>query len=201
MDIEALGVPAYRQRIEYILSELPNQATRPGPKFVFVHLTVPHPPFVFGPSGESRPQTHHYSFRDGDAYFGTQADYIQGYREQIAFVDTAIQGAIAQLLARSETRPVIILQGDHGPGSNLHWDSFEATDLRERFGILNAYLLPEMGAAGLYPSITPVNSFRVVFHALFGAPLELEPDTSFFSNWDRAYDMVPVPAEATTRID
>ena len=55
--------------------------------------------------------------------------------------------------------PVIIIQGDHGAA---------ITSDRGRMSILNAYYLPEDWHRALYPTITPVNSFRVVFNAFFG---------------------------------
>jgi hypothetical protein len=56
-------------------------------------------------------------------------------------------------------------------------------------GILNAYYLPGTGQAGLYPSITPVNSFRVVFNAYFGTDLPILPDRSYiFTNQLHLYD-------------
>jgi len=62
-------------------------------------------------------------------------------------------------------------------------DGFQGMDttrdeLDEKLAILNAYHLPGVSpeAAGLYPAITPVNSFRVVLNVLFGADLPLLPD-------------------------
>ena len=56
-----------------------------------------------------------------------------------------------------------------------------AEEFEEKFGILSAYHLPGVDpeAAGLYPDITPVNSFRVVFDTYFGADLGLLPDLVF----------------------
>ena len=48
--------------------------------------------------------------------------------------------------------------------------------IRERHAILNAYYLPGDGSKKLYPSISPVNTFRVVFSHYFGADLDLLPD-------------------------
>jgi hypothetical protein len=45
--------------------------------------------------------------------------------------------------------------------------------------ILNAYSVPG-GAPALYPSISPVNSFRVILNARFGESLPLLPDRSYF---------------------
>ncbi|MFC1760292.1 hypothetical protein ACFLZD_02085 [Candidatus Neomarinimicrobiota bacterium] len=64
--------------------------------------------------------------------------------------------------------------------------------LRERFGIFNAYYLPAGGRELLYDSITPVNSFRLVFDFYFNTNCGLLNDSSFFSNYDRPYEFTNV---------
>ena len=96
---------------------------------------------------------------------------------------------ITYILEHSRQKPIIIIQGDHGSGYHLDWASQENTCLRERFSILNAYYLPGKKKVNLYPSITPVNSFRVVFNAYFKANLPMLPDRSYYSTWDQPYDL------------
>ena len=48
-----------------------------------------------------------------------------------------------------------------------------------RYEILNAYYLPGDGAESLYPTITPVNSFRVILDKYFGENFPLLPDVSY----------------------
>ena len=99
---------------------------------------------------------------------------------------------IDQILSKSDPAPIIIIQGDHGPGAFLVWDSPYKTDLEERFGILNAYYFPGGDEGWLYPSITPVNNFRIVFNRYFHANYEILEDDSYFSPWMRPYDFTRV---------
>ncbi len=85
-----------------------------------------------------------------------------------------------------------MLQADHGPGAWLQWDSVEKTCLWERTAIFNAYYLPDAGAEILYPDITPVNTFRVIFNTYFGTDLPLLEDRIYFSSWNRLYDFIDV---------
>ncbi len=54
--------------------------------------------------------------------------------------------------------------------------------------ILNAYYLPEGGEEMLYKSISPVNSFRVVFNQYFGGRNSILPDESYLSTYDAPYN-------------
>jgi len=143
-----------------------------GPKFVFVHLFVPHPPYIFGRNGEDvsgGTSTTDYSL--ADLYVG-----------QAVFVAKELQKSVERLLADPNYEPVIIIQSDHGTA--FGGNAYEEDNYLERMGILNAYHLPRGGNENLYESITPVNSFRVVLNRYFGTDLELQPDTNFFTNTD-----------------
>jgi hypothetical protein len=74
----------------------------------------------------------------------------------------------------------VILQGDHGPLDHPEKDI--KTRFRNRTRILNAYLLPAGGAARLYDSISPVNTFRVILNHFFGTDYPLLEDRTFYSD-------------------
>lgn len=52
---------------------------------------------------------------------------------------------------------------------------------------MDAYYLPGGGDQKLYPSISPVNSFRVIFNRYFKTNYPLLEDRSCFSTWSRPY--------------
>jgi hypothetical protein len=58
--------------------------------------------------------------------------------------------------------------------------------------ILNAYYLPQ-GADQLYPSISPVNSFRLVFNSYFGTNFPLLEDVSYQSQPAGVYNLKVIP--------
>ena len=135
-----------------------------GPKFVFAHIPSPHPPYVFGPSG----QLSKTKSTDWDG------KYPNEYLNQIVFINRSIRNVINKILIEAKIPPIIIIQGDHGPAL------FEAKEnernIKLRSSILNAYLLPEINNDLLYNSITPVNTFRVIFNHYFGAGYDLLKD-------------------------
>jgi hypothetical protein len=179
----------YRERILNAFQTLANMPDIQSPKFVFAHILVPHPPFVFGSNGEVITPK---SFKEGNYYDGTREEYISGYRGQITYINKLAEEAIQGILLHSDTDPIIIVQGDHGPGSSLNWDVLEQDCLKERMSILNAYHLPGNLEEKLYASITPVNTFRFILNEYFGAKLGLVDDQSYFSRWNNPYGFVDV---------
>ncbi len=189
----------HRHRLLYVLNSLPDVAQKAAPCFVFCHLISPHPPFVFGKNGEPRNDPRGEFFADGNDYHNMRSDlqqvYVRNYKSQIAFLEKKLTEAITLILANSEVRPIIVLQADHGPGSRLNWESADQTDMGERMAILNAYLLPSSARKLLYDSITPVNTFRVIFNGCFGTDLDLLDDRSYFSLWEKPLRFIDVTEE------
>jgi len=195
------GYQAHITRIEFIFDELPLVAELSGPKFVFAHILIPHPPFVFSATGETLPQRHKFGLRDGSDFQGTPDEYIHGYRQQINFVNKKLEQILPKILANSSIPPIIILQGDHGPAAYLDWRSPQLNRVVERMTILNALLLP--GSDGELPTerLSPVNSFRMVFNQVFGTDYTLLNDISYFSATFRPFDFVVVSEEQLPRTE
>jgi hypothetical protein len=187
----------HRRHILFTLSELPKIASMDGCSFVFAHVLAPHPPFVFGRRGEELVPTRPFRLVDVDYY--PRSEYIERYRDQLLFLDTQLESTIDQILQNSDRTPIIILQGDHGPGAYMDYTAPLTTNMRDRMSILDAYLVPPDVASRLYPSITPVNSFRVLFSGLLGQSWPLLPDESYFTmNDTRRYDLIRVTDRAKT---
>jgi hypothetical protein len=189
----------HRDRILYAFEHLADFAQEEAPVFVFAHVMLPHPPFVFGPSGEEITPDYPFSLHDATSLIRergiTRETYIEGYRDQIVFANSQVKSALEAILSGSAEPPVIILQADHGPGALLDWEDVESTHLRERMSILNAYYFPDGDYGQLYEGITPVNTFRALFNTYFGTDLELLPDESYFSTWSHPYAFIDVTEE------
>ncbi len=169
-----------------------------SPRFVFAHLMVPHPPFVFDRYGNGVPSKRFFGIYDGSHYLsagGTPEEYAKGYVEQVLFVNREVLRWVMKLISDSTIPPIIILQGDHGAKLRYDYESQESTDFEESYSILNAYYVPESIRKRLYDSITPVNSFRVVLSALLGLPLDLLPDEHYYSTWDAPFTFARVTGE------
>ena len=194
---KALIEMPYDTHRRYILAAFEKLKEVPaldGTYFVYAHIIAPHPPFVFNEEGDPVAHDTPFTLNDGNYYLRehSQKNYIAGYRRQVQYVNKLVLETIDAILAQSTTPPIIIIQGDHGPGAHLHWGSLENTMPAERFSILNAYYFPDQDYVRLYPSISPVNSFRVLFNQFFDADYVLLSDRHYYSSWSFPFDFIEV---------
>lgn len=147
-----------------------------GPKFVFAHILLPHDPYVFDTDG---------SFMDHAQV--EEQGHTESYVRQLQYLNGRLLDIVDGILATSpDEPPIIVLQADEGPFPERYrrdewaFDWTDATDaeLEVKFGILNAIHLPGVDPeqAGLYPEMTQVNTFRVIFNTYFGGDLPMLPD-------------------------
>jgi hypothetical protein len=151
-------------RLKSQLDRLPLIAKEKGPKFSFIHIVSPHPPFVVDSVGN-----RHLRNSLSDMAWEPRQDYAQ----QLQYVSKKVMELITLLQRNKKNPPIIILQSDHGPWLNSP-DPKEVYQARSQ--ILNAYFVPPAFRAKLYPTITPVNSFRLLFSELFKLDFPLLPD-------------------------
>jgi hypothetical protein len=178
-NLDEIDGQQYRERTMLEFNSMAELARRPGPKFVFVHIINPHEPFVFGPDGSPIDPA---PFINADRLY-TFSSYTLGYQKQIPFVNKMLEESINNLIAESATPPVILLQTDTAPLFTTGMDTFK---------ILNAYYMPAH-TDQLYPTISPVNTFRVIFNAYFGAAYPMLKDISYRSPIPHIYDFTEVP--------
>jgi hypothetical protein len=169
----------------------------PGPKFVFAHVLLPHPLYVITRDGSYRPPAaaRDLSVRD---QFG----------DQLAWTNDSLRAWIERLQALpEERRPIIILQADEGPypaefGSDIEafdWSAASVEELEIKYGILNAWYLPDGTDPGLDDAMTSVNTFPTLFSGYFGLPTPRLDDRVYTSPVDRPYDFTDVTERLETR--
>jgi hypothetical protein len=144
----------------YILSELEEIPEIPGPKFIFAHIMVPHPPYIFSPDG---------------SYLGNNHPNA-GYGSSVEFIDSRLPFILQAIIEKSDPPPIIVVMGDHGPavGKTITKEMHMAT--------LNAYLVNEGAKAQLYPTLTPINAFRIILNAHYGSTYPLLEDVSYYAH-------------------
>ncbi len=149
----------YRQYLQniYDFETIEKIPAIPGKKFLYAHMLTTHPPFTFTPTG---------------AFRMNFVDSPEAYVDQVKYANIRLIQLVKDLLAKSTIPPIIIIQADHG--YTMPYD----LAIKPRF--LNAYYLPGNGAQKLYPNITLVNTFRLIFNTYFGGNYPLLPDNSYW---------------------
>ena len=135
------------------------------PKFVFTHLVKPHYPYHFDRHGNIAQTTD----SGGNVHFSEWSDdhdrTVDGaFYGQIAWLNERLLEVIDAILSKYNDPPIIVILGDHG--YRLEPEPANTHD------ILAAYLLPNGGSSAIYPSITPVNAFRMILNYYFDLELE-----------------------------
>lgn len=167
------------------LNEIPDIKE---PTFTILHLLIPyHSPFVFDGNGnfvtleEEKSKTKRYN-----------------YIEQVQFVNGKLLELLEIIIEKSDPKPIIIIQSDEGSYPKGY--SYVEHDLskysneiwKHKFAILNAYYFPEVDDTFLYPSITPVNTFRLIFNLYFDKNYDLLPDKHYKTNYANFYRFLDV---------
>lgn len=151
-----------------IISEIPEAKKNAKPVFCYAHIMMPHEPFFFDEAGNLMP----------DDYALSSQRKKEKYLSQLKYANQRLMQAIENILYGSMVKPIVIIQGDHGYRYLEEMNYPE--QLEESKTIFNAYLFPDDTLQyPLYDSISPVNSFRIIFNNYFGTELPLLKDTSF----------------------
>jgi hypothetical protein len=171
-----------RDRILFTLDRLPELSSLPGAKFVFAHIVAPHPPLVFDTNGQP-------IFVDDITRDSAKPDWSvwdpfwKAYADEVQYLNGRILTDVKLILERSATPPIIIIQGDHG---------YLLDPRQARMLILNAYYLPGDSGETPYETISPVNTFRLVFDRFFGGDYPLLEDVSYYPvGWDFGFERLP----------
>ena len=142
------------------LSEIASQSS--GPKYIFSHIYVPHPPFLFGPNGENVIPDHR-------EISGLQSwENPQGYINQLIYATNQVS-IVVKNIVKNDTTAVIILQGDTGTLTGT--DTFMTTmkDVYQAHSILYAVRIPDVNNLEY---MVPVNTYRIIFNNYFNMDYE-----------------------------
>ncbi|MBI4731591.1 MAG: hypothetical protein HY781_05595 [Chloroflexi bacterium] len=153
------------ERILFEFDQLELTPAIPSPKFVFAHILAPH-------------TTEAIMNTAGEFELFTSVDPALG--NEISYLNKRMLEVIQAILTESENPPIIIIQSDHG------------IDTEVRMANLIAYYLPLEGSDALYPTITPVNNFRLVLDIYFGQDYPLLPDVSYYSPYNEMFSFTQV---------
>lgn len=135
------------------------------PKFVFSHFMLPHFPFLVDRYGNKRKDLYHSAH---------SASVDSLFLDQVIYANTLID-SLAGITNQKFPRPrIVIFLGDHG-----YRDTKNDPDSRDKqFMNLSATYFSDGDYSGVYDSISPVNTLRVVLNKYFDASLPLLKDST-----------------------
>ena len=144
-----------------VLNEISLKTEKPT--YVFAHLYVPHPPFLFGKNGESITPDHR-------EISGLQSwENSQGYINQLIFATDKISQVIEQIIEKDPSA-IIVIQGDTGTNTGSNMKSEKTfNDIYKSHSILYAIRISDQSNL---ENINPVNTYRIIFNTIFNLDYE-----------------------------
>ena len=128
-----------------------------GPKYVFSHVYVPHPPFLFGPNGENVIPDHR-------EISGLQSrENPQGYVNQLIYATNEITVVIKNIV-KNDPNAIIIVQGDTGTLTGTDISKKTMKEIYQAHSILYAVRIPDVEDSDY---MIPVNTYRIIFNNYF----------------------------------
>ena len=128
-----------------------------GPKYVFSHVYVPHPPFLFGPNGENVIPDHR-------EISGLQSwEDPQGYVNQLIYATNEITVVIKNIV-KNDPNAIVIVQGDTGTLTGTDISKKTMKEIYQAHSIHYAVRIPDVEDSDY---MIPVNTYRVIFNNYF----------------------------------
>jgi hypothetical protein len=149
------------------LAEAESRKASTQPRFVYVHVFLPHRPYVFDSLGRWN-STNSESMNDS-----TLREYL-GY---LSYTNARAKILVSAIKRNTAGKAVILFMSDHGfkyrPNAG---DRLPASVFYNQ----NAVYYPDGDYSALYDSISGFNQFRVVLNKMFGQKLPLLRDSVIF---------------------
>jgi hypothetical protein len=153
--------------LKYIFQKVKESASaNDQQKFVYGHFLIPHDPYIYDSSGHLRDPALQLKPKKNDG--------IKGYEQQLYYADKLIQELVTHIQANNKKNTVIIIAGDHG------YRYYTNKEQDYMYRNMNAIYFPDGGYKELYPTMSSVNTFRIVLNKYFDAKLPLLKDESIY---------------------
>jgi hypothetical protein len=163
ISVESTFFDRHRNFIFFTAEKVGQLSEIPSPKFVHVHLMIPHNPFMFDADG-----------KPVDPRFYQDWNY---YLDQYKFTIDIIETMIANILQDADPArpPIIIIQSDHGARNIVAQGGVALENYPEEYktDILNMMLLPGFDTSQLRQDMNPINTFPLIFNHYFGTTIPI----------------------------
>jgi hypothetical protein len=137
------------------------------PRFVYMHLYMPHPPFFFDKNKKLKDES--------TVYRESRELNLQPYLDYLPYTNSRIEELITSIQENTSGNAVIIFMGDHGfrlRTTDKHPENY--------FQNQNAIFFPDKDYHLLRDDVTGVNQFRIIFNKLFKQDIPILGDSTIF---------------------
>jgi len=163
------------------LKSIASRADKSQPNFTFAHILAPHPPYVFNRDGSS--PSYDNEANDNGVPEKTK------YTNELTYVNKRMKDLITHIRS-SSPNAVVFVQADEGPypaqfrGKMTPAHYYDPADLslddmRQKFGILASYYMPDASQEDINEINASVNVFPFILNRYLGYDLPLLPDCQF----------------------
>lgn len=146
------------------MEEISTPSTK-APRFIYIHLGMPHAPYYFNSKGKPYPV---------DALFESSTVNLEHYREYLQYSNQQYLRLIDSIQEHAATPPLVLFMSDHG-FREYNQQQFGPA---YQFMNINMVSLPGKKYKGFYEGMSTVNQFRVVLNQEFGQRLTLLKDST-----------------------
>ena len=154
------------------------------PTFIWAHVFLPHPPWIWGPNGEHITPGNPLLITDNPEYRDAGWEPKRQFIQQTQFANKMTIKAVDEILEK-DPYSIIIIQGDHGTAWDVNWTEYSREDVWQRMRIFNAIYFPDLDKRNqLTDDRTLVNTFRIVFNSYFGSDYEILENKMYWG-WNK----------------
>ena len=151
--------------LDLVKQESRKKATHP--RFVYVHLAMPHYPYYYD---------EHFQLRSEKALVADEdPGHIDSYIKYLPYTNKNVRELVDTIQKNTSRSAAIVVMGDHGframtgDGDRSHY-----------FKNLNAIYIPDGNYRLITDTISGVNQFRVIFNCMFRQKLPMLQDSTIF---------------------
>lgn len=137
------------------------------PRFVYLHLNMPHPPFIYNRNGDINLDYLTSKVR-------TDKDNLNAYLEYIQFVNKYTITSVKEIKKNLSDGDIIIIMSDHG-SKTFHLKRPEFV-----FNSLNAVYIPDGDTSLWYSGFSNINQFRLLFSQITGVNMPRVKDSTIY---------------------
>ena len=162
------------------------------PTFIWAHVFLPHPPWIWGPNGEHITPGNPLLITDNPEYRDAGWEPKRQFIQQTQFANKMTIKAVDEILEK-DPYSIIIIQGDHGTAWDINWQDPSEKDVYQRLRNLDAIYFPdEEKRIYLKDDRTLVNTYRTIFNSYFGSNYEILENKMYWNTNQKPYNFVDV---------